>query len=251
MPEKERLPLTHAAIQLLLEIGQPAQAETRLRGLLDDPKQAAAAQLWRLGVTIAQRRGQKARELECLERALEAEYREQPEVINLETVRQDYSRLLNHYQQLAEAMTALQLPPPADFEARVVRAADRWRALDANADSACQLAAQVLRELGQRELAWDYLTTPVGQRPGEAAPLAALARTLSSQSEAELADRAFAAAFAAEPTDAQILWDRAQGLRQAGKPTEARRLFQQLADGQWQPRFQGLQAQARWQLERR
>ena len=45
--------------------------------------------------------------------------------------------------------------------------------------------------------------------------------------------------------------DRAQNLRQAGQEAEAQKLFRQLAEGTWQPRFQPLQREARRQLERR
>src|SRR5262249_37180451 len=102
-----------------------------------------------------------------------------------------------------------------------------------------------------RELAWDYLTTPVGLRPGESGPWAELAQTLQRQGELALADQALASAFAAEPTNAQLLWDRAQNLRQAGRLAEAPQLLRQLADGSWQPRFESVQRQARWQLSNR
>ena len=72
-----------------------------------------------------------------------------------------------------------------------------------------------------------------------------LAQTLRQQGHIELADRAYASAFEAEPTNAQILWDRARALLDSGRTAEARKLFRQLADGQWQPRFSGLQAQAK------
>jgi hypothetical protein len=65
-----------------------------------------------------------------------------------------------------------------------------------------------------------------------------------------LADRAYRAAAAAEPTDPQILWDRGQNLKQMGKHQEAQQLVRQIADGAWQPRFQGLQSQARYLLKR-
>jgi thioredoxin-like negative regulator of GroEL len=78
-----------------------------------------------------------------------------------------------------------------------------------------------------------------------------LARTLQRQGDLERADRAFASAFAAEPTNAQLLWDRAQNLRQAGRLSEGSKLLQQLAEGSWQPRFQAVQRQARWQLDNR
>ncbi len=112
----------------------------------------------------------------------------------------------------------------------------------------------MLRKLGgqgSRDLAWDYLTTPVGLRPHESRPWAELAQTLQRQGELTLADQAFASAFAAEPTNAQLLWDRAQNLRQTGRLSEGNKLLHQLVDGSWQPRFQALQRQARWQLDNR
>src|SRR5262249_26481155 len=159
---------------------------------------------------------------------------------NLKAVREDYEKLLAHYQALADALVSLKLPPPADFRARVVRAADRWRALDPDGTSACQAAGRILQTLGDRDLAWDYLTTPVGMRPNEAGPWLGLAQTLGRQGELDLADRAYAAAFEAEPTDAQLLWDRARNLEQAGKAAAARELYQKLAEGSWQPRFRAL-----------
>ena len=67
------------------------------------------------------------------------------------------------------------------------------------------------------------MTTPIARsRPNEAGPWQGLGTTLGREGDLDLADRAFAAAFAAEPTDAQILWDRAQNLRQAGKLARSR-----------------------------
>jgi hypothetical protein len=248
VPEKERLPLTLAAIDYLLETAQLAQADALLQKLLDDPKLAGRARLWRLGLQIAERRDRKTRALACLERALDAEYQDPPAVLNLQAVREEYGQLLEHYQRLADAMVTLQIQPPADFQAKVVRTADRRRALDSDGTSACQAAARILQTLGERELAWDYLTTPVGLRPRESAPWVDLAQVLGRQGELDLADRAFSAAFAAEPTNAQLLWDRAQNLRQAGKAVEAHKLYRQLAEGQWQPRFTWIQAQAQRQV---
>jgi len=208
--------------------------------------------LWRLAAQLAERRDQPAREFECLERALDAGYHNLPEVINLKEVRGDYEKLLGHYQDLANALVRLKMRPPADFVAKVVRTADRWRSLDSEANDACELAGRVLRTVGERELVWDYLTTPVGRRPNESGPWVALANTLGRTGELDLADRAYyAAAFEAEPTDAQILWDRAQNLRQAGKTAEAQKLYRQLAEGDWQPRFNWVRTQAKWQMEKR
>jgi tetratricopeptide (TPR) repeat protein len=248
--DKERPWLMLAAVEFHAQNGRLEQAERTLQKLLDDPKLSAQGGLWRIAYQLAERRENKARALECLERALDAEYRKLPEVINLKAVREDYAKLLEHYQNQADALVSLKLTPPADFLAKSVRAADRWRALDSDGEKACEAAGRILQALGERELVWDYLTTPVGQHPNESGPWLSLAHTLGRRGELDLADRAYTAAFDSEPTNAQILWDRATNLRQAGKLTEAKKVYRQLAEGKWQPRFTWLQTQARWQLER-
>jgi tetratricopeptide (TPR) repeat protein len=249
LPEKEHLGMTLAGIAFLSETGQLPQADKLLQTLLDDPKLAKQPSLWRLAAKLAERRDLPSRELECLEMALEMEYQQLPEIVDLEAVRSEYGRLLEHYQNLATSVKTLKVQPPKDFLAKVVRVADRWRALDRDATRAAELAARILQTLEERELAWDYLTTPIALRPAEAEPWLNLGQTLSRKGELQLADRAYRAAFETEPTNAQILWDRAQNLKQAGKLVDAQKLFRQLAEGQWQPRFNWLQTQARWELK--
>jgi Tfp pilus assembly protein PilF len=249
--DKERQGMTLAAVDFLADAGEFAEADRLLRGLLDDAELAKRADLWRLASRLAEKREQPAREFECLERALDAEYRALPEVINLQEVRGEYGQLLSYYEEMANALERLKLRPPADFAARLVRAADRWRALDPDGNGACEVAGRVLRTLGERELVWDYLTTPVGRRPNESDPWVALAGTLARTGELGLADRAYAAAFEAEPTNAEVLWERAQNLRRSGKAAEAQKLYRQLAEGDWQPRFNWVRTQAKWQLDKR
>ena len=164
-------------------------------------------------------------------------------------IRKDYSRLLSRYRQLAAAIATLQAEPPRELISRVVRAADRWRQVDPDPTAACQTAAQILGDLGAAEMAWEYLTTPLAAKPNEAAPWVSLAEMLRQQGHFELADRAYASAFEAEPTNAQILWDRAQVLLQAGQPRQAKEVFGQLAEGKWQPRFSRLKSQAEQYVE--
>jgi predicted Zn-dependent protease len=245
----ERAALALAGFDFLRETGQLAEADRVLQGLLADPKLARQGVLWRLGHALAEQRDMPARAVECLEKALEIEAASPPEVIDLKAARDDYGALLDHYLGLADAMVALKVAPAPDFLSRVIRAADRWRAVDNDPTAACQAAAKVLKRLGQKELAWDYLSTLVALHPNEAGPWSALAATLSKQGELELADRAYQAAAEAEPTDPQLLWDRARNLKQLGKQQQARELVRRIAEGTWQPRFQGLQAQARHLLQ--
>lgn len=245
---KDRLPMRLAALSFLWHTGQLARADDMLRSILTEPN-APRAVLWRWAAKLAEKRNMPARQMECLERALEEEHSQPSTIVNIKQVRQDYASLLNHYQSQALALTSLKIEPPAGFRSKVIRTADRWRALDREGAEASQLAANILRTLGQRESMWDYLTTPVALRPNEAEPWAQLAKTLNEQGEWMLSDRAYRAACEAEPTNAQILWDRAGNLRQAGQLVRARELYRQLADGEWQPRFRWLQTRARWEIE--
>jgi hypothetical protein len=247
----ERLLTSLAAVDYLRQTNQLDEAQRLVESLLNHEKFAQWAGLWRLGRDVAASRGKTARATECLERALDLEYRHLPDVINLETVRRDYGTLLEHYLSLAQALTPLKTEAPRDLKARTIQATDRWRALDRDNPDASRPAAQILKLLGEDNLAWDYLTTPIALKPRESDPWWSLAETLSREGNLALADRAFASAFEAEPTNPQILWDRAQNLRRAGREPEARQLLRQIADTVWQPRFNGIHAQARWQLGER
>jgi tetratricopeptide (TPR) repeat protein len=253
LDEKERPETMLAAIEYLCHVGDMDQADQLLQRLLQDKDLAQAPLLWRLASHIAERRGQSVEAIKYFETALDLEFPHLPEVVNLETIRADYGRLLAHYHWLADAVRALNVPPPDDLLARTVRAADRWRMLDPEAANVCDQAASILKLVGGsqgEELAWDYLTTPLALRPNESSPWLSLAQSLAREGRSELADRCYDAAFRAEPTNAQILWDRAQQLQRIGKVSEAREQMQHLAAGDWQPRFTWIKLQARQTLGR-
>jgi tetratricopeptide (TPR) repeat protein len=170
-------------------------------------------------------------------------------VVNLQRIRQDYGQLLARYRQLASAIATMEAEPPQSFLARVIGAADRWRAIDPDPTAACQTAAQIFGDLGATERAWDYLTTPLAARPNEAAPWVNMAQMLRGQGLLELADRAYASAFEAEGTNAQILWDRAQTLLEAGRKEDAKKLLRQVAEGEWPPQFNWIQTRAKQYVE--
>ncbi|MBL8793243.1 MAG: FecR domain-containing protein [Planctomycetia bacterium] len=249
--DEQRLATTLAVLGHYWQTGQDARAEGLLQPFLDDAKTGDNPALWRLAAALAQRQQKLMRTVQCLDRALEIEYRQLPEVINLQTLRQDFAGLLQAYASVAQTYQSLEARVPADFSAKIIRLADRWRTLDPDGTQACQSAAVVLRAAGLKELAWDYLTTPIALRPNEGGTYQSLAQSLQGQNEIDLADKAYALAFETEPTNAQLLWERAQMLQQAGRHTAARQVYAQLADGKWQPRFHWLQQQARWQLGQR
>jgi ferric-dicitrate binding protein FerR (iron transport regulator)/predicted Zn-dependent protease len=245
----DRVVTTLAVVEHLWQADQLARAEELVRGLLAEKELADRPALWRLASVLADRRGAGDRAVAALERALDLEYRHLPEVIDLQPWRHDYGRLLNHYQELASALSPLHTAAPADLAARAVRAADRWRAHDPEPAAPCLAAARVLRALGAGDLAWEYQTTAAGRHPDETGTWVGLAHSLSREGDPGLAERAYAVAAAADPENAQLLWDRAQNLRQAGQAEEAEQLFRTLAGRDWPTAYRGISARARWQLE--
>ncbi len=72
----------------------------------------------------------------------------------------------------------------------------------------------------------------------------ALGRSLRDRSRIGDADRAFSEAFACEQTNPAILIERADMLLLDGQREAAMRLYEQISDGSWQPRFNGTKSRA-------
>ena len=236
------------AVEYLWSINAADQADRLVTDLLTLSQLQKEPQIWRLAAKIAERRGERLRQFDCLKKALDLEFRNMPEVFNIEPIRTDYGNLLRHYEWLAEASRNLKAPLPPDLLARTVRAADRWRSLDPETNSACEQAAKVLRLIGGEQaeaLAWDFATTPLAMRPNESEPWLSMAQSAMQEGDLELADQCYESAFAAEPTNAQILWDRSRLLERRGEIAQSRKVLEQIAMGDWQPRFEGLKTQAR------
>ncbi len=243
--DDERPHTTLAAVAYLWQTEQFVRADAMFQPLLADDAIGQSALFWRLGAALAAKHGNTARSVACLDRAIDLEYRALPNEVTVDAVRTTFGDLLNRYQTLADAIATLSEQPSPELVSRVVRAADRWRAIDPDDTSACHAASRVLRRLGDHERAWEYLTTPLAERPAESPAWLSLAQTLRGQSEFDLADRCYVAAFDASPTNAQVLWDRAVMLDQCGRRDAAQQLFRQIAEGQWPAEYQALQEQAR------
>jgi ferric-dicitrate binding protein FerR (iron transport regulator) len=244
LTDDDRLEATLAAVQYLSQTDQLAPADELLKGLLENATYAKEAGLWRLASSVADRRGMAARGTAYLERALTLESRDLPPVIDLQQWRTDYGRLLDHYQTLSTSLAATNAAAPADLATKTVWAADQWRAHDPETGRACQTAANILKTLGRREEAWEYLTTPSGATSNTA-------ESLSREGDLDLSDRAFAVACERDPTDASLVWRRAHNLRQGGRAGESDRLLRRLAEEKWPPQYISVQARAKQELERR
>ena len=238
------------AVLFVANTGKIALAQELLQPLLDHSAAGKLPEVWRTAADLATRRNQTRRSVEYLDRALELEFGRMPSEFDVRQPRAEYMALFAGFEQVVSAHKQLETSLPAEFVGRVVRAADRWRAFDSDPTPACQAAARLLRALDQPVLAWDYLTSPVAFKPNEADPFANLAKELANTGDPELAEKAYAAAFAAEPTNAELLWLRVGVLRQLGNAAETRRVLHQIVDGEWQPRFDWIKRQARQELDK-
>jgi tetratricopeptide (TPR) repeat protein len=250
-PGQERGLAQLAAMQFYRHTRQIAQAETMLHDTLALTPFKDNAQLWRLAAEFAAERKQPAKVLAFVDTALQLEFQELPATVNIQEIRNDYRNVLKQYQEFASAFKLLDKEAPKDFVIKVVRAADHWRSLDPDTTEVCQLTSKILQSVGAYDLAWDYLTTPIALKPNDAAAWANMAKALAAEGNLDFADRAFALAYETEPTNAQILWDRATNLEQAGRMNDARAVYQILANGQWQDRWQSLKAAAQHKLQSR
>jgi ferric-dicitrate binding protein FerR (iron transport regulator) len=243
--DKERHAVTLVGIRFLAQRKKLAEADRLLAKLLEEKKLAQHAELWRFRAEVTRGIGQTATSIACLEKALDLEFADMPELVNLESLRADYRAVLAHYQTIADASLALERAAPKALLAKVIQAADRWRLIDAGASEPCLLAGKIFHALGERELAWDYWTTPIDLYPGEARPWLELAETMKAENDLERADKAFAEAFEMEQTNPEILFRRAGNLMQMAQPDLARQLYRQIASGTWQDRFAATVQQAR------
>jgi len=230
--------------------GNMQRALDELEPVLAREDAAEIAPLWTLATTLAEQIGDGKRALAYHEMSLDIEYHNLGDVIDLQQVRQQYQQLLSRFQQLAHAASALDASVGADVRTRIVTVADRWRALDDDPTGASDMAGAIFASLGEEDLAWDYLTTPLDAKPNESAPWTNLAQRMAAKNEYVMADKAYATAFEIEPTNADLLFSRAQLLRRRGRHDLARPLLEQIANGEWQPRFQNSKSQAARLLSR-
>ncbi len=220
-----------------------AAADAMLKRTLQNPWLATSAKLWRFGSELAEARGKKAEALARLERAINIEFITRPEVINLQEIRAKYTDLLTRYEKIIDASATLEQTPPADLVTRVIRAADQWRAMEDKDTQVCQLTSRVLKKVGRDEQAWDYLTTPLATQPGSDS-WRWLGQNLNQQDAINDASNAFTRAFEFEESNPEILYEHAVMLRKHGRSEAARALLTKITTSKWQPRFNGVKANA-------
>ena len=220
------------------------EASPLLERLLNDGRFSQSLTLWRLAAILGDQGSDFRRAAGCREHAIALDIAHSGERINLTAIRDEFGKLFESYRHWAEqSRTDVRQRP--DLVRRVLVAADQWRALEAEDSTVCQAAARVLRSLGEKEMAWEYLTTPIADKPGESSAWLPVARLLGEFGDVDRASQAFASAFALEPTNADILWEHANFAEKHYRDTDRRELLLRIVHGEWQPRFQNTQQLAR------
>ncbi|MEZ6128103.1 MAG: VIT domain-containing protein [Planctomycetaceae bacterium] len=235
------------AVEQLRRLKQ-GRAEDLMGALLTVKRLEQDSTLWRYGAQVADDLGHKHSALDRLERAIQLEFENRPDVVDVKKLRTDYGDLMNRYEAVIDAAATMETSAPEDLYARIVRAADQWRSLDNDATSCCHTAARLLSKLNRKDMAWSYLTTPLAEHSGESSVWTTLAEQLTSSSEFDLADMAWAKAFEFEQTNPEILLAHAKMRLTCGRQEAARRLLKQIVDSDWQPRFDSVTQEARMLL---
>ncbi len=241
---KQRPDVALLAVEQLRQLGRSG-ADQVLSSVLELEPLRDSSALWRYSAQVADAVGNKRLALERFEHAIQIDFRDRPDVINLESLRTDYADLLNRYDEIVKAAATLGQAPQNDLTERIVRAADQWRSIDDDDTTCCQATARLLTKLNRDQLAWDYLTTPLAGSSGESVPWRNLAQTLTDQQQVALADIAWTRAFEFERTNPELLLSHAQMLIAAGRSEDGSRLLRQIVDGNWQPRFRSTVDHAR------
>lgn len=237
-------------LQCLITIDDWERAEDFARRLINYRNARESSALWRTASQIATALGDDDESLRRLEQAMRLEFSSLPETVNVEAFRADYNKLFDRFVSFAEAMLEKGKPLPDDFVERISQVADAWRSIDPDPTSACQRAAKLLQLVGQYDSAWEYWTTPLVNTANSSSAWTSLATALAETNQIHRASHAWSEAFAAEPTNPELLWKHAELLRNHNQPEQARKLLSEIVNGKWQPRFAHYKTKAKSLLQK-
>lgn len=233
----------------LTGIGEWSQADDFIRRLMRREQAASHAALWRTASQIAAELGDQDESLRRLQQAMRIEFAHLPDTVNLESLRKSYGELFDRFTVFAEETMAKEKRLPEDFVSRLTEAGDAWRSVDPDPTQSCQRVARLLQSIGLHDQAWDYWTTPLVQTANSSSAWQSLATALQGTGQLQLASQAWTEAFNAESTNPELLWKHSEMLRSNGRSDQAKPLLQQIVNGQWQPRFNGVKSKARSTLQ--
>jgi tetratricopeptide (TPR) repeat protein len=234
----------------LITIDDWSRAEEFARHLMNYRNAHENASLWRTASQIAAALGDDDESLRRLEQAMRLKFSALPATVNVESFRGEYNKLFDRFTSYSQLMLEAGKPLPDDFVNRVTQAADAWRSIDPDSTAACQRTAKLLQLIGLYGEAWEYWTTPLVNTANSSDAWEKLAAALTETKQFHRASQAWDEAFAAEPTDPELLWKHATLLRDNSQPEQAKKLLTQIINGKWQPRFAHFKSKAKSLLQK-
>lgn len=246
----KRPDLLIVGLQCLITIDDWSRAEDFARKLMNFENAHENASLWRTASQIATALGDDDESLRRLEQAMRLEFSALPDTVNVEAFRGEYNKLFDRFTSYSQLMLEAGKPLSDDFVKRVTQAADAWRSIDPDSTQACQRTAKLLQLIGLYGDAWEYWTTPLVNTADSSDAWENLATALTESKQIHRASQAWGEAFAAEPTDPELLWKHATLLRNNNKPDQAKKLLTQIMNGKWQPRFAHFKSKAKTLLQK-
>lgn len=246
----KRPALLIVGLQCLITIDDWSRAEEFARHLMNFRNAHENASIWRTASQIATALGDDDESLRRLEQAMRLEFSALPDTVNVESLRGEYNKLFDRFTSYSQRMLEAGKPLPDDFVNRVTQAADAWRSIDPDSTAACQRTARLLQLIGLFDDAWDYWTTPLVNTASSSDAWENLAVALTETKQLHRASLAWSEAFAAEPTDPELLWKHATLLHDNGQPEQAKKLLAKIINGKWQPRFAHFKSKAKSLLQK-
>jgi len=251
--DDDSLLLTLAKGQALWAGGRPGEAlkeYEQILNKLEAENVAASPALLASVARLAQQTGDHGRAIDLEEQALAAEHPYLPDMINLQAFRRRYHWLWQQYQaKVQEAVDANNEEAVAHWLTRAEATWQRWFEVDRENAGMVQQMATLQATAGRDEAAWLYLSTLVDQKPKDADSYYHVGRWYLGRGEPETAQQFYATAFTWDTANPRWLVERAAVLNSMGRGREARKLYQQVINGDWAPGLQGYVNQAREALK--
>jgi len=251
-----------AKAQALWAMGRPKEALVDQQAVLDGLKAKGltpSPALLASSARLAQQAGDPGKAVDYELAAILAERPYMPKRINVNLFRQRYQwlwgQLTARVKQHASAARAKDAPAEAkqalaDSLAQAVEVWKTWSSTDdKNSANLHQQLAALYREAGDTEEAWRVISTVIDQKPKDGASYSHVGGWYQGAGDNVQAQQWYAKAYAVEPTNGDWIWKRAELLRSMGRKDEAQKLYKEIANKKWQPRFEHYNRQAAGRLK--
>ena len=224
-------------VDQLLVGNLPDDAWILIRRLLEGPGASDAAVLDR-AATVSEMQGRTADAAGYLERAMKAD---EGQAVPLAGLRADYARLIGLHTRLSQSQ--LSGDGANTHRDHALRVAAEWRREDPDNPEIDRLCAALY--IDDPDQAWRHLSSVVERHPAEGSAYETVAKALEREGQLRRADLMWQRAMEVEPTNPTWHLRRAENLAALGHENTAVELLDEIAEGDWQDRFNGIEWQAK------